>query len=104
MAEFDELPEARKAAYFERDDSDDEEEGPGAPVLESSHKNVCTTPAVSHALLALAPGGLRIGMIMTAHGREDVFASISKLQLVYDCKAETLRASAELNFQQAKPQ
>lgn len=98
--EFEQLPEARKAAYLAAAAAEDADDDDGVNVVEMSHKCVCTTPSVSHSLLALAPEGLRIGTCVTMHGREQVFASISKLQLVYDLKAESLSASIELNFQQ----
>jgi hypothetical protein len=61
---------------------------------------VCTVPRVSHAVLALAPAGLRLGACVTMHGRQELFASVSKLTLTYDCDAETLTASCEVDFQQ----
>jgi hypothetical protein len=111
--DFEAMPEARKAKYMaaakggKDDDEADDDDNAGVPVVERLHKCTCTDPEVNHRVLALAPQGLRLGACVTMHGRQAIFASISKLCLNYSLADETLTASCEVSFQQhqqaAKP-
>ena len=100
MKKWDDLSEEHKREYLaaatvkevESDAEDDEQ------VVEKSHRCTCSDREVNHQLLALSSRGLHIGTCITMHGRQEMYAAVTKLTLVYDLAAETLTASCRIDY------